>query len=119
MAAARSAFGPDNPGVAIGPVGRFGTMELSLPRRSRPLMELLCREDGAPSDRALAQRLIRRLEAEAAADPGGRLVATCAPDVARAVAPLVATLSARMGSRFTVAEDAARPRERFEVGPAR
>ena len=61
MAAARAAFGPDNPGVSIGPVGRFGTMELSLPRRARPLAEVLCREDGRLSDRTLAQRLVRRL----------------------------------------------------------
>lgn len=119
MAAARSAFAPDNPGVAIGPVGRFGTMELSLPRRARPLAERLARDDGALSDRTLAQRLIRRLEAEGAADPGGRLVATCAPDVARAAAPLVAALAARMGARFVLAEDDARPRERLDVGPAR
>ncbi|HEX5379912.1 MAG TPA: ribonuclease E/G, partial [Phenylobacterium sp.] len=33
MTAARAAFAPDNPGVSIGPVGRFGTMELSIPRR--------------------------------------------------------------------------------------
>src|SRR5258706_4436789 len=66
LAAARAAFAPDNPGVAIGPVGRFGTMEISLPRRSRPLLERLCRPDGAPSDRTLAHRPTRRLEAEPA-----------------------------------------------------
>ncbi|MBS0331716.1 MAG: ribonuclease E/G [Proteobacteria bacterium] len=118
LAQARSAFGPDNPGVAIGPVGRFGTMELSLPRRVRPLLEQLCREDGALSDRTLAQRLVRRLEAEGAADTGGRFVAACAPGVARAAVPLVAALSDRMGARFGLREDAARPRERPDVGPS-
>jgi Ribonuclease G/E len=118
MGAARAAFGPDNPGVAIGPVGRFGTMELSLPRRSRPLAELLCREDGSLNDRALAQRLVRRLEAEGAAQPGARLRATCAPAVSAAAAPLVALLVQQMGARFAVEADAASPRERLEVGPA-
>ena len=119
MAAARSAFGPDNPGVAIGPVGRFGTMELSLPRRVCPTIERLCRDDGALSDRTLAQRLIRRLQAEAAADPGGRLAAGCAPGVARAVAPLAEQLAGQIGARFVIREDPAIARERLDIGPAR
>jgi Ribonuclease G/E len=116
MAAARAAFGPDNPGVAIGPVGRFGTMEISLPRRTRPVLEQLRREDGGLSDRTLAQRLIRRLQAEGEAEPGARLAAVCPPTIAAAAAPLVAELSARMGARFAVAADTTLPRERFEVG---
>lgn len=119
MAAARAAFGPDNPGVAIGPVGRFGTMELSLPRRGRPLAERLCQPDGQLSDRTLAQRLIRRLEAEAVADRGARLRASCAPGVAVAAAPLAAMLAERIGARFSITEDAAAPRERLDVGIAR
>lgn len=115
MAAARAAFQPDNPGVAIGPVGRFGTMELSLPRRVTPLGEILCREDGRPSDRTLAQRLIRRLEAEGAAQPGARLEARCAPGVAEAARPLGARLAERIGGRFTIKADPAAPRERLEV----
>ena len=118
LAAARLAFAPDNPGVAIGPVGRFGTMELSIPRRTRPLAERLVDAAGAPSDRTLAQRLVRRLEAEAAAQPGGRLVAACAPDVARAAEPLVRVLAERFGARFTVAADPARPRARLDVSAA-
>jgi len=118
MAAARAAFGPDNPGVSIGPVGRFGTMELSLPRRVRPLAERLCRDDGAPSDRTLAQRLIRRLEAEASASPGSRLVATCAPSVAEAAAPLAVLLADRIGARFSIAADPVVGRERLEVARA-
>jgi hypothetical protein len=115
LAAARAAFAPDNPGVAIGPVGRFGTMELSLPRRSQPLLERLCRADGSLSDRTLAQRVIRRLQAEGEAQPGARLTAVCAPEVARAAAPLAALLAAQMGARFTVEADAAWPRDRTEV----
>jgi len=116
MAAARTAFAPDNPGVAIGPVGRFGTMELALPRRVTPLSEILCRADGQPSDRTLAQRLIRRLQAEGEAQPGARLLCVCAPEVAAAAAPLVAKLAEKMGARFTVRGDSAVPRDRLQVG---
>ncbi len=115
LAAARSAFAPDNPGVSIGPVGRFGTMELSLPRRTQPLLERLCRDDGALSDRTLAQQLIRRLQAEAAAQPGARLVARCAPGVATAAAPLGVQLAERIGARFSIESDAGRARERLDV----
>ena len=118
MAAARAAFGPDNPGVAIGPVGRFGTMELSLPRRVTPLGEILCREDGQLGDRTLAQRLIRRLEAEGVAQPGARLEARCAPGVAEAARPLGLRLAERMGARFTIKADPALARERLEVSVA-
>lgn len=118
LAAARAAFGPDNPGVAIEPIGRFGTLELSLPRRTRPLGEILCREDGALSDRSLAQRLLRRIEAEAAAQPGARLQARCAPPVAKAAGPLAAELTARIGARFTVDSDPGRSRESFDVAAA-
>src|SRR5690606_24330675 len=41
LAAARTAFGPDQPGVAIGPISRFGTLEVVLPRSIRPLTEIL------------------------------------------------------------------------------
>jgi Ribonuclease G/E len=116
MAAARAAFGPDNPGVAIGPVGRFGTMELSLPRRVRPFAEQLCREDGALSDRTLAQQLIRRLQAEAAAQPGARLTAACNPTVASAAEPFARLLTEQIGARFSITPDPARSRERLDVG---
>ena len=118
MSAARLAFAPDNPGVAIGPVGRFGTMELSIPRRTRPILELLCQPDGALSARALAQRLIRRLEDEGQAQPGGRLVATCAPDVASAAEPLARRLVERLGARFRISSDPAVARDRIEVAAA-
>ena len=118
LAAARAAFGPDNPGVSIGPVGRFGTMEMSLPRRMRPVAELLCRDDGSLSDRSLAQRLIRRLQAEGEQAPGARLAAVCAPAVAAAAAPLAALLAAQIGARFTITPDAASPRARMDVGQA-
>ena len=118
LAAARLAFAPDNPGVAIGPVGRFGTMELSIPRRTRPVFEQLHRSDGALSDRTLAQRLIRRFEAEAVAQPGARLTAICAPSVAGAAERLIQALALQFGARFTINADPARPREQIVVAVA-
>jgi Ribonuclease G/E len=115
LTTARMAFGPDNPGVSIGPVGRFGTMELSLPRRGRPLADILCRVDGALSDRTLAQRALRRLETEGAAQPGSRLTLACASEIAGAARPLLNLLAARLGARFEVAARDGWARERFEV----
>lgn len=105
--AARAAFRPDNPGVAIGPISRFGTLELLIPRRTRPVAEILCGEDGRPTARTLAQRLIRRAEQEAAADPGARLRLACAPAVAEAARPLVEALTARIGGRVELVSDSA------------
>lgn len=118
MAAARTAFGPDNPGVAIGPVGRFGTMELSIPRRMRPLREVLCDPSGRPSARTVAQHLVRRLEDEARAQPGARLNAACAPEVAQAAAKLLPALAEHFGARFSVTADPRLGRDRYEVSAA-
>jgi len=115
IAGARTAFAPDNPGVVIGPVGRFGAMELVIPRRVRPLAELLCDRAGALSPRSLAQRLIRRLEDEGRAQPGARLEARCAPEVALAAAPLGKVLADRLGARFAIRADPGRPRDALEV----
>jgi len=116
MAAARAAFAPDNPGVAIGPVGRFGTMELALPRRVRPVDEVLCDPDGSLSERTLAQRLVRQLESEAQAQPAARLVGRCAPGVALIAQPLVRRLCERFGARLSVEALPAAGRDRLEVG---
>ncbi len=115
LTAARSAFSPDNPGVAIGPVGRFGTMEMTIPRRAPPLVETLCDANGALSNLTLALRLIRAIENEGAAQPGARLTAVCAPGVAEAAKPLAEKLAAKIGARFTIRPEPASPRERFDV----
>ena len=115
MTAARAAFAPDNPGVAIGPVGRFGTMELTVPRRAPPVAELLCDAKGDPTDLTLALRLLRVIETEGAVQPGARLTAICAPPVAAAAQPLAASLAARIGARFEIRPDPAAVRERFDV----
>jgi hypothetical protein len=115
LAAARTAFAPDNPGVAIGPVGRFGTMEMTIPRRTRPVLERLCGPEGAVSDRTLAQRLVRRLRSEAQAQPGARLRGVCAPQVAAIAQPLVALLAEVVGARVEVLAEPAFDRGRLEV----
>jgi len=115
LAAARTAFGPDNPGVAFGPISRFGTLELTIPRRIAPLAERLCRADGASSDLTLALALLRRIESEAQAQPGARLEARCAAAVADAARPLAEQLALRIGARFTILADGGVDRERLEV----
>ncbi len=102
LAAARAAFGPDNPGVALGPVSRFGTLELTVPRRARGALDILTDGTGAPSALTRALALIRALEREAAADGGGRFEALAPPDVAEAAAPALAALTARLGARLTI-----------------
>jgi hypothetical protein len=70
------------------------------------------------SDRSLAQRLIRRIEGEAASQPGARITARCAPDVAKAAAPLAKLLAEQIGARFTITPDPAQSRDRLDVGAA-
>ncbi len=118
LAAARTAFAPDNPGVAIGPVGRFGTMELSIPRRGRAIREILLDPTGRPTDETLALRLIRQAETQAAVQPGARLVGACARQVSAAAEPLAERLRARIGARFALSVQDDWPRERLEVRDA-
>jgi Ribonuclease G/E len=117
LAAARAAFGPDNPGVAFGPISRFGTLELTVPRRRRALAERLLDGAGRPTPLTLALRLLRAIEREALADPGAQVAAAAAPDVAAAAAPYLKTLTDRFGARLQVAADPACDNERFEVTP--
>ena len=115
LAAARAAFAPDNPGVAIGPVGRFGTMEISLPRRARPIAETLCDERGRLTARTLALRLVRQVEREAAANGGSQIEAACSAEVATEAGPLFARLADRIGARAQLRTEAGWPRERIEA----
>lgn len=118
MAAARAAFAPDNPGVSIGPVGRFGTMELSIPRRGRSVREILLDAAGRPTDLTLALRLIRQAETAAEVDPGARLIACAAPQVIALAEPLAERLRDRIGARLELRAEPAWPRERLEARPA-
>ena len=112
-AAARAAFEPDQPGVVVAPLNRFGLLQLARPHRQRPLPEVLCAQDGRLSARSVAQRLVRALERAGRADPGGRLAAECSPETAAALAPLVQAL----GPRFQVRERLGWDRLKTDIHP--
>ncbi len=101
QAEARAAFAPEQPGVAVLPVSRLGLLQVGVPRRERPVAELMAGSDGRLSARSVAQALVRALEREGRSDPGARLVAACASEVAIEAAPLAAEL----GPRFSVAAE--------------
>jgi Ribonuclease G/E len=113
LAAARAAFAPDNPGVAFGPVSRFGVLELTIPRRARPTLDVLYDGGQAPTHMTIAMNLIRALEREAAADGGGRFEAVAAPAVAKAATPALAALVERLGGRLAIRAEPGR--EGFEI----
>ena len=107
LSGARNAFAPDNPGVALAAISRFGALELTVPRRTRPTIEVLADEAGQPSALTRGLDLVRRLEREAASDGGGRFEAVAAPDVASAAAPALGALIARIGARVAIVADPA------------
>ena len=113
--AARRAFAPDEPGVGLGPVSRFGLLQIATPWRITPWTERLCDPHGAVSAATIALRLMRALEREGRADGGARLIARCAPAVADAAAPYAEALRGRIGSRFELRVEADRAAEAFDV----
>ena len=115
LTTARAAFAPDNPGVAIGPVGRFGTMEMTVPRRTRSVREILCDSDGQLTDETLAIGLIRQIEAAAVANPGSRLRVGVSAGVAEAAKGLASQLAAIVGARFAIEVEPGLARGRFAV----
>jgi hypothetical protein len=108
---AREAFAPDGPGVQVLPVSRLGLLQVAKPHRERPVIDVLCDAEGAPTARTIAQRLARALEREGRADPGGRLTAVCAPEVLAELRPLLA----RLGPRFDAAAELGWPRSRTDI----
>jgi Ribonuclease G/E len=115
LAAVRTAFGPDNPGVAIGPLSRFGTIEVTVPRRRRPVLERLLAETGGLTPLTAALRLARLMEREGRADPGARLVVRCsaaAADAFKALEPAVRDL---LGGRFAFEAQADWAVDRMDV----
>ena len=111
-AAARTAFGPDEPGVVVLPINRFGLLHLVKPHRERPLAQALCADDGRLSARSVAERLARGLERQGRADPGAILVARCAPAVAAELRPLLRAL----GPRFRAQETPGWDRLKTDIG---
>jgi Ribonuclease G/E len=113
--AAQSAFAPDQPGVIVGPITKFGTLELALPRRQRPVRDTLCDAEGRVSAATLALRLARAIEREGRAEPGGRILAHCPAEVAAALEPFLSPLTGTLGARFEVVIDASLGRQAVQV----
>ena len=113
--AARNAFAIDNPGVGIGPISKFGALEMIVPRRTKPILDRLLDETGGLSARAGALRLVRAFEREGRADPGGRLVGRCSVAVAETFAALDVALADKIGRRFTVSPVVDWGNDRLEV----
>lgn len=112
---AQAAFAADQPGVVIGPITKFGTLELALPRRHRPVREILCDGSGRPSVQTQALRLVRAIERQARTAPGDRLRIRCAPEVAVAAAGPAEMLKGIVGARFEVVPDPALGREQWDI----
>ena len=114
--AARNAFAPDNPGVGIGAISKFGTLEMIVPRRAPPILDRLLTPAGAPNPRHQARRLARALAREGRAQGGARLTARCSPLVAETfAAELDSGVADRLGRRFAVEAQAHWPDDRMEV----
>ncbi len=113
--AVQSAFGPEQPGVIIGPITKFGTLELALPRRLRPVQDTLWDARGGLSLDTLALRLVRMIEREGRADGGGRITARCSLEVAAAFQAHSAALAGTLGARFEVMGEPGLAREMMQV----
>ena len=113
--AAREAFHADQPGVALGPISRFGAFEISKPWRERPLAERLGDAPGRLSAQTVALQAARALEREGRAASGARLTLQVEPSVAAAFEPLRGGLAERLGPRFEVVAEPRFARERFEI----
>jgi Ribonuclease G/E len=95
MAAAKLAFGGD-PDVALGPVNRFGVLQLALPWRRTPLEERLDGPDRRRRPEQRAQDIVRGLRSALLSDTASpRIAVRAAPEEAALAAPLVARLGPR------------------------
>jgi Rne/Rng family ribonuclease len=115
LTAARNAFAPDNPGVALGAVSRFGTLELTIPRRARPVVEVLTDETGEATPLTQGLALLRALEREALADPGGRFVGIAPEPLVEAARAALGPLNGRVGARLDLRAELPRGSAPFEV----
>ena len=87
-------------------ISRFGTLEMTIPRRRGPVIERL------NGDEPAALALVRALEA---ADSGARLTVRCATGVAAAFKAYEKPVADRLGARFVVEARADYAPGRFEV----
>lgn len=109
-AQAAQAFAGDAP--VIGPLSRFGLLQLALPWRRTPIEEQLLDAGGRRTLASRAVDVARRLNQATLSDTAApRIVAVCAPDVAAAAAPLVA----RLGPRAAVRPDPAMAASHIDI----
>lgn len=113
--AVQAAFAIDQPGLVIGPVTKFGTLELALPRRRKPLRDILCGPAGHLTAASLALRLLSALQSQAAAAPGARLVVRAAPEVVSAAGGPASALAQIIGHRFELVSDPALKRDAWDI----
>lgn len=110
----RAAFGHE-PQAVIGPVSRFGLLQMSLPWRRTPIEELLLDAGGRPSVQTRALSVVRAVRRQLLTDTlSPRIIARCVPEEA-----LIAhLLAARLGPRAVIEADPAIPagRGRIEEG---
>lgn len=107
---AKAAFQPDQPGVTIGRISRLGLMELSVPWRRAPVMDLL--QDTLPTE---TFRLLRAIEREGESSRGARLEARCSAALAASLQPWVPKLAERLGDRIAVIGEDGSTHDRWEV----
>jgi Ribonuclease G/E len=114
-AALRAAFAPDEPGVSIGPVSRFGVLQLVLPRRARPVADILTDARGTATPATMALRLLRGLEREGRSDGGARLLGSCSPAAMAAARPYIEVLTQSIGPRFELRAEPDFAPDQFEI----
>lgn len=109
-AMAKEAFAGDD--ATLGPLSRFGLLQLALPWRTRPVEEILNETGGRRSPATRAIDVVRSLRQAMLSDTAApRFIARCAPEDAGAAAPLVA----RLGPRANLKADPAVAPGRFVI----
>lgn len=95
---ARDAFARSAP--TLGPVSRFGLLQLALPWTTRPIEEVLMGQGGRRASTTRAIDLMRALRLSLLEDTASpRHTARCAPEDAAAASPLVTRLGPRAAVR--------------------
>lgn len=96
-AAARAAFG-DDPDIVLGPLNRFGVLQLSLPWRDQPAEARLAATDPAVRLETTAIALLRRARAAVLSNTTvARYIVRCGEMEAGRLAPLLLRLGPRVG----------------------
>lgn len=113
-AAVKAAFGSD-PEIVLGPINRFGVVQLALPWRFRPIEDVLYGPDGVRRTETMALDLVRRVRHAMLSDTAvARFEARCAAVEVAIAGPLLA----RLAPRVRLIADASVPPGRGEIREA-